>query len=73
MENQDETVSVLNDLIEINNDRIVGYERAIKETGAESIDLKGIFNEMADQSRKYASELKQEVPRLVRYTGYGWI
>lgn len=64
MENQEELVSVLNDLIRINNDRVVGYERAIEEAKDRDLDLKGIFNEMADQSRKYGNELRQEVIRL---------
>lgn len=64
MEKQEELVGVLNDLIRINNDRIVGYERAIKESKDKDVDLIAIFNEMADQSRKYAAELVQEVGRL---------
>jgi len=35
MQNTKETIEVLNDLIQINNDRIIGYEKAIKETKAE--------------------------------------
>jgi uncharacterized protein (TIGR02284 family) len=64
MEKQEELVSVLNDLIKINNDRVVGYERAIKEAKDLDVDLISIFNEMADQSRKYTAELTQEVSRL---------
>ncbi len=64
MAQQEEIVGVLNDLIRINNDRIVGYERAIKESKDTDVDLIAIFNEMADQSRKYSAELTQEVARL---------
>lgn len=64
MEKQEELVSVLNDLIQINNDRVVGYERAAKEARDLDVDLIAVFNEMADQSRKYKSELVQEVSRL---------
>ena len=64
MEQQEELVSVLNDLIRINNDRVVGYERAIKESKDTDIDLIGMFNQMADRSRKYSAELTQEVTRL---------
>jgi uncharacterized protein (TIGR02284 family) len=60
----DNTVEVLNDLIEINNDRIAGYHRAIKETEGEDMDLKAIFNRMADESRQYIAELTQEVVKL---------
>jgi uncharacterized protein (TIGR02284 family) len=64
MEKQDELISVLNDLIRINNDRVEGYERAAKEAKNLDVDLIAIFNQMADQSRKYAAELTQEVTRL---------
>jgi uncharacterized protein (TIGR02284 family) len=64
MEKQEELVSVLNDLIRINNDRVEGYVRAAKESKDSDVDLVAIFNEMADQSRKYASQLVQEVGRL---------
>ena len=64
MGNQEELVSVLNDLIRINNDRIVGYERASKESKNIDVDLIATFNKMADQSRKYKAELVQQVSRL---------
>ena len=60
----DNTVEVLNDLIEINNDRIAGYTRAIKESEGEDLDLKAIFNRMIDESRQYLAELTQEVVKL---------
>ena len=52
MENQEELVGVLNDLIRINHDRVVGYERAVKESKDTDVDLIAIFNEMADQKSK---------------------
>ena len=64
MENQEELVGVLNDLIRINNDRIVGYERASKESKNIDVDLIATFNKMADQSRQYKAELVQQVSRL---------
>ncbi len=64
MEKQEELVSLLNDLIKINNDRITGYERAIGDSKDSDIDLKAMFKEMADQSTKYVAELTQEVGRL---------
>jgi len=60
----DRTIEVLNDLIRINNDRIEGYEKAAAETKDEDIDLRGIFNRMAEESRKYSRELSGEVQRL---------
>ena len=60
----DKLVEVLNDLIEINNDRVNGYEKAAEETKDRDVDLQAIFNKMADDSRKYAAELTREVGRL---------
>ncbi len=60
----DKLVEVLNDLIEINNDRVNGYERAADETKDKDVDLQGIFNKMANDSRQYAAELSREVSRL---------
>lgn len=61
MAQNEKLVTVLNGLIEINNDRIVGYEKAIEETKDGQVDLVAIFNKYIDDSRGYASELKQEV------------
>jgi uncharacterized protein (TIGR02284 family) len=59
MEPNEKTISGLNSLIEINNDRIEGYETAAKETNES--DLKILFNSMADESRNHRSELISEV------------
>jgi uncharacterized protein (TIGR02284 family) len=59
-----ELTEVLNDLIRINNDRITGYEKAAAESKEIDIDLKAIFHKMADESRKYASELKDQINSL---------
>ena len=65
MENHnDEVTSVLNDLVRINNDRIEGYQRALSETSDSDVDMKAMFNKMSDQSRKYVTELVEEVGRL---------
>ena len=60
----DKLVEVLNDLIEINNDRVVGYEKAAEETKSLDVDLRGIFTKLADDSRKYAAELTNKVTEL---------
>ena len=44
MEKSKEIVEVLNDLVLINNDRIEGYERAVKELKEEDHDLKASLN-----------------------------
>ncbi len=64
MVSNEKLVEVLNDLIEINNDRITGYEKAADETKNVDVDLQAIFHKMADESRKYKSELVNEVLRL---------
>lgn len=64
MENSTLNKEVLNDLIEINNDRVVGYEKAIEELKQEDGDLKSLFVEMIGQSHKLKSALVQEVQVL---------
>lgn len=59
-----ETIEILNDLIMINNDRITGYEHAIKELQAGDVDLKALFENMIDQSRKIRMDLGTEVQVL---------
>ena len=71
MATNDKLVEVLNDLVEINNDRITGYEKAVDETKDLDIDLQGIFHKMADESRGYKAELAQEVSRLGGQTAEG--
>jgi uncharacterized protein (TIGR02284 family) len=64
MERNEKTVDVLNDLIRINNDRVEGYEKAVKETNESDVDLRNIFNSMAQESRSYSRELTEQVRRL---------
>jgi uncharacterized protein (TIGR02284 family) len=59
-----ETIEILNDLVVINNDRIVGYERAVEETKAADSDLKVLFTKMIDESRKIRVDLAGEVQAL---------
>lgn len=60
----EETIEVLNDLVAINNDRIVGYEKAMDETKPEDEDLKVLFATMIDESRKLRLALASEVQTL---------
>ena len=64
MESNENLKEVLNDLVKINNDRIEGYNRAIKESEATDIDLKEIYKKMADQSQQYVAELSREIVKL---------
>ncbi len=61
MENE-KSIDVLNKLIVINNDRIEGYETAMKET--DESDLQSMFNQFLATSRKCKQELVSEVSRL---------
>lgn len=63
MENKNEKyASALNKLLEINNDRIEGYERAADET--EDDDLRAMFLQFCTQSRQYRSQLEILVREL---------
>ena len=57
MSTTENATGVLNDLIEINNDRVAGFEKAIADIKDENIDLKEIFQDYAEQSRKNGKEL----------------
>lgn len=52
---------VLNDLIQINNDRIAGYEKAAKHLKETNDDLYNIFNAMALQSRQFVNQLRVQL------------
>ena len=61
------SISTLNELVLINNDRVAGYEKALEElksrsdNGIEDADLVSLFaNYMAD-SRQFSSELAAQV------------
>lgn len=64
MERNTDLIEVLNDLIQINNDRVVGYEKASNELSAADVDLKALFSQYIAESRKYTTELSAEVGRL---------
>ena len=64
MEDNKQVIEVLNDLIQINNDRITGYERAIKELKDDDSDLKTLFEGYIDQSRNLRNALGTEVQTL---------
>jgi uncharacterized protein (TIGR02284 family) len=64
MQNTKDTIEILNDLIQINNDRIVGYEKAIKETKPEDEDLKVLYASMIAESHRIRIALATEVQSL---------
>lgn len=65
------TVEILNDLIEINNDRITGYDRAMKESTEENSDLKDLFGHMIRESQDCKMALATEVLVLKGETAEG--
>lgn len=64
MENNRETIEVLNDLIQIINDRIVGYEMAIRQTSMEDTDLKILYASMIAEGHRMKIALATEVQSL---------
>ena len=60
--NTEKSIDILNSLIQINNDRIEGYETASKE--ADETDLKTLFSHFTETSLKCKAELVAEVKRL---------
>ena len=60
--NTEKSIEILNSLIQINNDRIKGYETASKE--ADETDLKTLFSHFTETSLKCKADLVAEVKRL---------
>lgn len=64
METRTVNAEILNDLIEINNDRVAGYEKAIEELSVEDADLKTLFVKMIRESHRHKMALATEVQAL---------
>lgn len=60
--NPTEVAMALNDLIKVNNDRIAGYNKAMKLTKNE--ELKTLFNRLAQDSSKNIHELSTQIIRI---------
>jgi len=61
METQKNVIEVLNDLIEINNDRVEGYAKAAEAARENNQDLLSIFDRMKKQSAEYVNQLSNHV------------
>ncbi|GAA0879170.1 hypothetical protein GCM10009119_21380 [Algoriphagus jejuensis] len=59
-----DTAEILNDLVQINNDRIEGYQKAIENLKAEDQDLKTLFMSLITESQKCKTELSNELTTL---------
>lgn len=57
--NTEKSIKLLNELIQINNDRREGYEKAMDDT--DEVDLKSVFKEFAMTSSRLNAELIEAV------------
>ncbi len=64
METIEKSTEVLNDLIEINNDRVAGFEHALKDLGDGDMDLQSLFRTFSNESREYSRELTTAVNQM---------
>lgn len=58
----EKSIKLLNGLIEINNDRIEGYDTALREI--EENDLKTLLSQLTQTSEKCKTQLRNEVLKL---------
>jgi uncharacterized protein (TIGR02284 family) len=61
MKTQNESAEILNDLVQINNDRIEGYEKAIENLKDEDKDLKPLFISLIGESQECRMALSIEL------------
>ena len=64
METIEKSVEVLNDLIEINNDRAEGFGKAAQDLDPTDMDLQGVFLNCSLESKQFAQQLRDEVNQL---------
>jgi uncharacterized protein (TIGR02284 family) len=64
MNDNKKIITVLNDLIKINIDRITGYEKAINDLPATEVMLKTVFNQVSEDSQDIKSQLTEKVITL---------
>jgi uncharacterized protein (TIGR02284 family) len=68
---ENELIEILNDLVQINNDRTKGFENALTQLQEEGVqeeltasELKNLFLSYIDQSRRFKLQLAKEVEVL---------
>ena len=64
MEKNKSLIDVLNDLVKINNDRIQGYDRAIRETKPNNTELMQVLDRMKLESVQLKEELESSIEDL---------
>ncbi|MGN7822333.1 ferritin-like domain-containing protein [Chitinophaga sp. 22536] len=69
MQQQETIAEVISDLVRINNDRMEGYQQSMDAT--DDMDLKALFQRMIDDSRRYASQLYDELVALGEQRRFG--
>src|SRR5258708_3478448 len=65
MESNRATIETLNDLVQINNDRIAGYENAIGEI-KDDAELRSVFTNKIVESQQFKATLVREIEVLGR-------
>ena len=68
MKNENASAEILNDLVQINNDRIEGYQKAIENLKEEDKDLKPLFVSMIGESQECKLALSNELNVLKKDT-----
>jgi uncharacterized protein (TIGR02284 family) len=65
MEHNTRLISLLNELVKVNNDRILGYEKAADAIqDIYEVEIKTLFFKMAEESRYYRSKLSAVLSEL---------
>jgi uncharacterized protein (TIGR02284 family) len=64
MKTTEELVEILNDLVQINNDRIAGYQRAMEDARTIDADLQLLFSRMKSESMEYVEQLRKQIVQL---------
>lgn len=63
--NTRKVIGLLNDLVKVNNDRILGYEKAADAIqDIYEVEIKTLFFKMAEESRHYRTSLSNVLTRL---------
>ena len=63
--NKRKVINLLNDLVKVNNDRILGYEKAADAIhNIYEIEIKTLFFKMAEESRYYRGKLSEALQQL---------
>lgn len=66
MSTTEKNIEILNDLIRINNDRVIGYTKAIEELKSEDNDIRVVFQSFILTSKRIITELTD---LILKYNG----